>query len=267
MSENRYRRKHPEDELTPEEEAFLRGEELKPEEEEVEEATPSDGLLSPEEATYKKRYSDLRRHLQQKEDEYKRKIEELKKQAPQQMPKTKEEVQEWVEKYPDLAAILKTLMREEIGTAVPKDDSALQKLKELETKLEMAEARKILMKLHPDFDEIRNDDKFHQWAKDQPQMIQDALYKSLDPYACARAVDLYKVDAGITKKAPKSQDNRSAASSVSQGRPAQVSGENIVWSESRVAKLSSREFEKYEEEIDEAIRKGKFEYDLSGGAR
>ena len=35
-----------------------------------------------------------------------------------------------------------------------------------------------LLKLHPDFVDIREDDDFHNWAEEQPQWVQKALYEN-----------------------------------------------------------------------------------------
>ena len=64
---------------------------------------------------------------------------------------------------------------------------------------EKAEAE--LMKLHPDFMDIREDDKFHDWADEQPKWVQDALYENVDDAkSVARVIDLYKIDTGIKTK-------------------------------------------------------------------
>ena len=39
---------------------------------------------------------------------------------------------------------------------------------------EKAEAE--LLRYHPDFEDIRETDDFHNWVNEQPQSIQDALY-------------------------------------------------------------------------------------------
>ena len=41
------------------------------------------------------------------------------------------------------------------------------------------------MRLHPDFDEIRDGDEFHEWAEDQPKWVQDALYENDDAKSAA----------------------------------------------------------------------------------
>ena len=57
-----------------------------------------------------------------------------------------------------------------------------------------------LLRLHPDFNDIRDSDDFHEWADEQPKWVQDALYENdNDARSAARAIDLYKADRGIKK--------------------------------------------------------------------
>jgi len=131
---------------------------------------------------------------------------------------------------------------------------------------EKAEAE--LMKLHPDFSEIREDDKFHDWAEAQPKWVQDALYENVDDAkSVARVIDLYKIDAGITTK--KSDNKKSAASVVNTRSKASPTADesNNYWRESQVDKMSDKDYAKNQEAIMEAMRSGKFVYDLSGAAR
>ena len=131
---------------------------------------------------------------------------------------------------------------------------------------EKAEAE--LLKLHPDFMDIREDDKFHDWADSQPKWVQDALYENVDDAkSVARVIDLYKIDAGITTK--KSDSKKSAASAVntrSKASPTADESNNYI-RESQVDKMSDKEYAKNQEAIMEAMRTGKFVYDLSGAAR
>jgi hypothetical protein len=99
----------------------------------------------------------------------------------------------------------------------------------------------------------------------QPQYIGDALYKNnTDATAAARAIDLYKSDKGKRKPTAKN----SAAQSVGRTSKASIpSANNITFSESQVAAMSTKDFDKNEEAIMDAMRSGKFNYDVSGGAR
>ena len=131
----------------------------------------------------------------------------------------------------------------------------------------MAEAE--LMRIHPDFETIRNDQEFHDWVELQPRWVQQALYENeSDSKSAARAIDLYKVDMGITstpkKKADPSKDAAKAVTRGSSNTPsATKSGQANQIKESDVAKMKPHEFEKNEEKIKEAIASGNFIYDMT----
>ena len=132
---------------------------------------------------------------------------------------------------------------------------------------EKAEAE--LLSIHPDFNEIRETDEFHNWAEDQPKWIQDALYENdNDARAAARAIDLYKADMGIgKKKAPSAKDAARATNTRSTRTKPQEDSTSDYLRESAVQAMSAKEYETNQDAIMEAIRTGKFVYDLSGNAR
>lgn len=126
-----------------------------------------------------------------------------------------------------------------------------------------------LLKLHPDFGEIRDSDDFHNWAEEQPKWVQEALYENdEDARSAARAIDLYKADKNIKPK--KSASSKDAARSVGtrneRSKPQSDPMGNAI-RESDVQKMSAVQYEKNSDEIMEAIRTGNFIYDLSGSAR
>jgi len=126
-----------------------------------------------------------------------------------------------------------------------------------------------LLRIHPDFGEIRDSDQFHDWAEEQPKWVQDALYENdADARSAARAIDLYKGDMNIKTKKP--SNNKDAAKSVNtrntRGQP-DATANNTKMSESRVNKMSVKQYENHQDEIMDAIRKGEFIYDISGSAR
>ena len=79
---------------------------------------------------------------------------------------------------------------------------------------------------------------------------------------------MYKADKDITTK--KSSTGKDAAKSVnsrnSRSKP-QDNESSTYLRESQVHKMSPQEYEKKSDEIIEAIRSGKFIYDMSGSAR
>jgi hypothetical protein len=79
---------------------------------------------------------------------------------------------------------------------------------------------------------------------------------------------LYKVDKGITNNDRKTK-RKAAASTVTKRSKTQVDVEdaNNVITESEVSRMTAKEFEERSDEINKAIRSGKFVYDISGKAR
>ena len=239
-----------------------------------------DSLLetSAEERTFKKRYGDLRRFSQKQKEDAEERIAKLEQQLEEstkkhiQLPKTEYELSAWIKEYPDIAAVIETIA---IKKADERSESVSKKLLEIEkmqsnARKEKAEAE--LIRLHPDFEELRNQDEFHEWVETQPKWVQTALYDNEDDaFSAARAIDLYKADNGLLKKKESKVDTRKqAASSVttkSQKSTPRESGEEGAFSESQVQKMTADEYEKNADSIMEAIRTGNFVYDLSGGAR
>jgi hypothetical protein len=225
----------------------------------------------PEEASFKKRYGDLRRHTQQLMSQKDQELEKLKAQLDSaakgqiKFPKTDDEIEAWSKKYPDVSKIVDTIARKRANEALEEGEKRLGHLKDLETKLTKKEAEQQLMKLHPDFNEIRQDPAFHEWVAMQPLYINDALYKNnTDAMAAARAIDLYKADTGKRKTSSK----KSAAQAVGRSTSATPAATGKAkFSESQVARMSDREYDANEEAILEAMKSGAFTYDMTGGAR
>jgi uncharacterized protein YifE (UPF0438 family) len=239
------------------------------EEVEEQEAEPTNA----EEKSFKKRYGDLRRHQQQKEKEYEDRIARLEEQltkATQQeikLPKSDDDIEAWAKKYPDVAAIVETIAIKKAREQSQGLEARVREIDEMKASAAREKAEAELMRLHPDFDNIRDSDEFHEWVDEQPKWVQDALYENdSDAKSAARAIDLYKADKNIRTKSASPKD---AASSVNtRGRSKPTENESLsYYKESQVAKMSASEYEKVADDIMEAIRKGKFIYDLSGSAR
>ena len=250
---------------------------LKEQRGEVEETEPEaeEEPTSAEEKTFKKRYSDLRRHQQKQAEEFKLDLAELKRQLSEatkkemKLPKSDEDIEDWAKDYPDVAAIVETIAMKKAREQSEALEERVKLIDEMQTSASKEKAEAELMRLHPDFDDIRDSDEFHQWAEDQPKWIQDALYENdNDARSASRAIDLYKADMGIGKK--KTKSDKDAAKSVSakdtRSKP-QENEEASYLKESEVQRMSAQEYENRSDEIMEAIRSGKFIYDVSGNAR
>ena len=116
---------------------------------------------------------------------------------------------------------------------------------------------------HPDFDELRASDEFHVWAEAQPQQIQDWIYNNPDNVTLAiKAIDLYKLENGVSskpskRKTSKSQSTGSAADMVSTKTTQVDSKEPKIWTRREIAALSMDDYDKFEQEIDLAVREGR----------
>jgi hypothetical protein len=230
-----------------------------------------DTELSAEEKNFKKRYGDLRRHVQDKEQEWKVKFEQLESQLNAAaknelvLPKSEQDIESWAKKYPDVAGIVEAIADKKASERASDLDGRLKEIEELRTTAKREKAEAELASLHPDFSDIRKDEAFHTWAEEQPKWVQDALYEnSEDAKSVARVIDLYKSDKGITNKKSSSSD-KGAAASVTTKRttsPNHEESSNYL-RESQVAKMSIKEYEKRAEDIFEAQRQGKFIYDMS----
>lgn len=243
--------------------------EVEPEEVE-EEKEPTNA----EEKSFKKRYGDLRRHSQKQLQEHVEKINALQSQLEQstkqeiKLPKSDEDIDAWASQYPDVAAIVETIAIKKAKEQSSGLEARVKEIDEMREKANRDKAEVELMTAHPDFADIRDSDEFHEWAEEQPKSIQDALYENdNDARAASRAIDLYKADKGIKTK--KFSSGKDAAKAVSKTNTrSEPSGEEAgMVKESVVQKMSAQQYEKNADKIMEAIRSGKFVYDISGNAR
>ena len=231
--------------------------------------------LDAEEKTFKKRYGDLRRFTQKKEEEYAAKIRDLedkisaKAREAIKLPKSDEELAAWSKEYPEVAKVIETIASKKAKEFDASLEKRLQSIAEKEAEASRKTAEAVLLQIHPDFEEIRADQNFHDWVTEQPKWVQQALYENdTDGKAAARAIDLYKVDMNIATK-KKSTDKNAAASVTTRGQSANVanskSDQTNQWKESQVAKMRPQEYSKNEESIMAAIQSGNFIYDVTRG--
>ena len=240
--------------------------------EEAEEQEPEP--TSAEEKTFKKRYGDLRRHAQQKEADLQTQIDQLRTQLDEstkkqiKLPKSDEDIEAWAKEYPDVAGIVETIAIKKSREQAKALEDKIKQIDEMQVSATKERAEVELLKLHPDFVDIREDDDFHNWAEEQPKWVQQALYENdNDAKSAARAIDLYKSDRNIGKKKSTSKDAAFATNTKTSRTKPQTNDESSYLKESQVQKMSSQEYEKRADEVMEAIRTGKFVYDVSGSAR
>jgi len=232
---------------------------------EPQEATQEEAKEAPyKKPDYKKRYDDLKKHYDSKLNEFKSREEELIKQAiPEYIaPKTEEELEEFKTKYPDVFEVVETVAHMQSESKAKVLEERLSKLQEREIQMVQQEAEKRLMERHPDFNDIRNSEDFHSWAKEQPDSIQQWIYDNAnDADLASRALDLFKKDIGMEvtpkKRKSSSKQTKSAADMVSTKTTSVEPKSEKIWSEKEIAAMSMAEFDKHESEISEAMQQGR----------
>jgi len=216
---------------------------------------------------YKKRYDDLKKHYDSKLNEFKSREQELINEATKnrptyKAPKSAEEIEQFRKEYPDVYEVVETVSHLQAEEKSKDLQEKLERLQEREKELVRKDAEKRLMEKHPDFEDIRNSDDFHGWAKEQPQSIQNWIYSNADDADLAsRALDLFKKDFGIDvptkEKSNSKQTKKSAADMVSTKTTAVEPKQEKIWSETEIAAMSMDEFDRHEAEISEAMAQGR----------
>ena len=231
---------------------------------------------APEESDtdYKKRYDDLKRHYDSKLEEWKREREEIANAqqagresglSTSELPKTPEELREFKQKYPDVYAVVETISSLRADDHVRELKNEIKQLKGKEQELEVKSAYKELLSNHPDFPELKKDEKFLSWLDGQPTSIADGIYKNnKDAKWASRVLDLYKADMGISKKQRKIPRDADPAVAVTKTAAKDIvsdaATDKKIWKASEIGKLKPWEFEKIESEIDSARAEGRIDY-------
>ena len=237
---------------------------------EQQQATPEE---APEEeaqprkrTNYKKRYDDLKKHYDQKLAEFKQTEQELRAEAVQAQPaysppKSEEELESFKQEYPDLYNTVETVAHMQSQRQVADLEAQLQSMRQRESEVLRREAESTLKQRHPDFEDLRGDEDFHEWAKEQPEQIQDWIYNNPDNVTLAsKAIDLYKLETGKsqTQSQPRQQRPQgSAADMVSTKTTSVDSKQPKIWTEREIAAMSLDQFDRYEDEIKQAMMEGR----------
>ena len=281
-------KKH-DDASDPEIEAFAKGELEKFHREKAETATVQkdtkaseeiaslDGKATPsterpenaEERVFKKRYDDLKRHYDSTLGKHKDEVRTLRTQLEQTSknfvpPKSKDELETWRKEYPDVYDMVETIAMNKADSRAKEMENKYQNLQVQQEQINRERAEVELLKAHPDFQDIRQKDEFHEWAANQDPIIQGWLYENTANASLAgRAIDLYKMDKGVSKLSKKQETavKKEAAKAITKTAKATEVDmpKKKVWSNAEISKMSVREYAKYEEDIDKAVREGRIQ--------
>jgi len=222
-----------------------------------------------EDRVFKKRYDDLKKHYDSTINKHKDEVRSLRTQlesSTQQFvpPKSKSELEAWRKEYPDVYDMVETIAMNKATTRTAELEDKYKNLQVQQEQIAKEKAEVELLKLHPDFSEIRQKEEFHEWAAKQDPTIQGWLYENTsNAQLAARAIDLYKMDNGQSKLTKKEEKDikKEAAKAISKTRKSTDSDtpKKKIWTTSEISKLKPHEFEKFEKDIDLARLEGRIE--------
>ena len=230
------------------------------------EEAPDEEVQPKKRTNYKKRYDDLKRHYDQKVSEFKQKEEELQAaarsaQPAYEPPRSEEELEAFKQEYPDLYSTVESVAHMQRQRQVADLESQLQSMRQREAEILRRDAETTLKERHPDFEDLRGSEEFHEWAKEQPEQIQSWIYENPDNVTLAsKAIDLYKLENGITqtKSQPKQQRPQGSAADMVSTKTTSVDAKQPkIWTEREIAAMSLDQFDKFEEEIKQAMIEGR----------
>lgn len=230
---------------------------------------PKSAPEEPSTTNYKKRYDDLKKHYDQKIGEFKQKEMDFQAQLQSaqpryEAPKSQEELQEFREANPDLYDTVESVAHNIASEQVESLQPRLSAIEQREQQLAIREAEQAMKENHPDYDDIRGSDEFHKWAEEQPDQIQDWIYRNPDNVALAsKAIDLYKMESGIKQSSPKRRSNQVQQSPQAAADMVSTKTTNVepkspkIWTETEIAKMSLDQFDRLEDEIRLAQAEGR----------
>ena len=233
-------------------------------------ATPiAERPVNAEDRAFKKRYDDLKKHYDSTLNKHKEEVSSLRGQLESSTkqftpPKSKEELEAWRKQYPDVYSMVETIAIDKATTQSAELENKFKNLQVQQQQIAKEKAEVELLKLHPDFNDIRSKDDFHKWAEDQDPTIQSWLYENTsNAKLAARAIDLYKMDRGQSKLTRQEEKDvkKEAAKAISKTKKATDSEtpKKKIWTTNEISKLKPHEFEKFEKEIDLARLEGRIE--------
>lgn len=215
---------------------------------------------------WEKRYGDLRRHAQKKDQESGKRIRDLEVQigqlqqaANRPMPTTREELDAWKAQYPQVAAIIETLADERAAARTSTLETQIGGLSDelAETKKERAYAQ--LKALVPDIEDVAGSPEWKAWLLELPKSVQDITNNTEDPFELAKMINKFKSEQARPAQAsgrPKANATGVLEAAVRGGAGSGPSRQQpYKFTVRQIEKMTPQEFEKYEAEIDEA-RKG-----------
>ena len=220
---------------------------------------------------YKKRYDDLKKHYDGRVNSFKAREDELlaevKSNRPKyKAPKSPEEIAAFKKEYPDVYGVVESVSHLQASKELEDLKGEINTLRQVNQSISKEKAEARLARMHPDFEEIRESDDFHDWANNQPEAIKKWVYgNNADAELASRAIDLFKQDTGKSKsKSTVSGDTVPASEMIKVSNSKDIGyGTKKIFTRSQIAAMSQSEFDRNEKAIEDAQREGRIVNDMS----
>lgn len=216
-----------------------------------------------DEETYEKRWKDLKKHYDTEVSKLRGTIKELQDSTTPSFvpPKTAEDLEAFRKSNPEFYDVMLSVAHQQTSQSGEQVAEMRRKMDELEQEKAFVQ----IEKAHGDYKEVVKNPEFSKWLEVQDSTIQSWVKDNHNnANAFIRALDLFKLDAGITKQTPKRKSaetslDTSAAQDVSvSGGSVQVGETNKrIWSRAEIDRMTPENFEKNEEEIMAAMMEGR----------
>jgi hypothetical protein len=229
--------------------------------------TPED--LNPEETTYKKRYGDLRsytaKQLKDLSTVHDTELQILKAQLQQTTQPastvTDDELEVFKKENPEGYDVLLKVAENAVSSSNDKIKNLEDKLNKTTYEKNRADAKRIVSRKYPDWEEITVSSKFQEWADFQESEIQDWIFSNeTNGKLLTKALDLFTIDTGV--KSSTRDDNNRLKENASKLLPSNSGGnrpskQKRTFTRSEIQNMPLGIYEKLESEIKEAQADGR----------
>lgn len=227
---------------------------------------------------YRKRFDDSQRYI----TELKGQIDQLQSSSTNEVAQLKARIQEleatpsnlldesqleaFAQENPELYTAMASVIHKnqnQLREVISKD---LDGLKEMNNTLVQTQALKEVLAVHEDAFTVRDSDEFKTWYATKPPGIQKLFDGTVGDVI--EGISLYKQEtAKVEDSKKKDKDKKTKQSKDAESEkvtpPVELGDADKVWKESEVKQMSITEYAQYKDDIDKAIKEGRFVFDMS----
>lgn len=173
------------------------------------------------------------------------------------------DLSEIMKDYPELVKPLQSYVDTAFAKVNKKLEQTTQELTKAQQEDMVREHKAKLAKAHPDYVQVANSEDFTLWLERQSPVWQQ-IADSGNADDTIELLSRYKKALGIKSTPEVSKEDlvekakQNAEPNLPKARKQNIGSSKKIWTAAEVAKLSDKQFLKYEKEIDQAQREGRF---------